>query len=202
MRGRAGRRLLRNPAAVLVVTGTAVALLGAGGPPSRRHVAAPPTARTGGFGEATCVECHLEFPPDLPGGRLILLGVPDASEPGRTYVLTIRLESEEMVRAGFEIAVRFEGGALAGHPAGELRPLDDRTTVTADSLTAIPYGHHTREGTPVADPSATTWSMGWSAPSVGGDVVFHLAANSANGDDSPLGDLIYTAVARTSLGPR
>ncbi len=202
MTGRAGRRLPRNAAAVLVATGTAVALIGAGVPSSGRHVVGPPTARTGGFGEATCVECHLEFPPNLPGGRLMLLGVPDAFEPGRTYTLTVRLESEEMVRAGFEMAVRFQNGEQSGYPAGDLRPLDDRTAVTADSVTAVPYGHHTRAGTSVADPFAATWSMTWSAPSVRGDVVFHVAANSANGDDSPLGDLVYTAVTHTSPGPR
>jgi hypothetical protein len=33
-------------------------------------------------------------------------------------------------------------------------------------------------------------------------VVFHVAANAANGDDSALGDFIYTTEARTSHGAR
>jgi hypothetical protein len=199
--GRAARRGMLHPSAVLVTAGTAAGLLGAGRPLSR-HVEAPPTARTGGFGEATCVECHLEFPLNAPGGRLTLMGAPEVFEPGRTYTLTIRLESEDMVRAGFQIAARFENGEYAGGPAGELFALDGRTAVTADSVTAVPYAHHTRLGTPVADPTVATWSMGWTAPLGGADIVFHLTANSANGDDSPLGDLIYTAVARTSVGSR
>jgi len=199
--GRAARRGGRHLAAVLVLAGTAAVLLGSGASPSR-HVEAPPTARTGGFGEATCLECHLEFPLNVPGGRLALLGAPGVFESGRTYTLTIRLESEDMVRAGFQIAARFENGEGAGQPAGQLRALDDRTAVTVDSLTAVPYGHHTRLGTPAADPTLATWSMSWTAPLGGADVVFHVAANSANGDDSPLGDLIYTAVERTAVGSR
>lgn len=190
-----------HSAAVLGSVGTAAVLLGSGGPPGR-HVEAPPTARTGGFGEATCVECHMEFPLNVPGGRLTLMGAPEVFEPGHTYTLTIRLESEDMVRAGFQIAARFENGEDAGHAAGELHALDARTAVTADSVTAVPYGHHTRTGTPVADPTVAIWSMSWTAPPGGADVVFHLAGNSANGDDSPLGDLIYTAVTRSSVGSR
>lgn len=201
MIGRAALSGRLHPAAVLTFLGTAAVLPGSGTSPPP-HVEAPPTARTGGFGEATCVECHLEFPINAPGGRLALMGAPQVFEPGRTYTLTIRLESEDMVRAGFQIAARFENGEEVGQPAGQLRSLDGRTAVTADSVTAIPYGHHTRPGTPVADPTLATWSMSWTAPLGGADVVFHLSANSANGDDSPLGDLIYTAVERTSLGLR
>lgn len=32
----------------------------------------------------------------------------------------------------------------------------------------------------------------WRAPEGLGSVVFHIAANAANGDDSPLDDFIYT----------
>lgn len=194
---RRARGALVSTAAVLAFAGAAVAVPGSGvARPALRHVVAPPTARTGGFGENTCLECHLEYAPDLPGGRLLLLGVPDAVTPGGTYTLTIRLESEEMGRAGFQVAARYGSGKRAG----AFRPLDGRTTVTADSVSSIPYAHHTRTGTDVADQAVASWSMEWTAPAEPGDIVFHAAANSANGDDSPLGDFVYTAVLRTTAG--
>jgi len=173
---------------------TAVSLSAGGRPP--RHAEAPPTARTGGFGEQTCVECHLEYQLNPPGGRLLLEGAPAEYEAGRTYPLTVVLQSEEMDRAGFEAAARFESGAAAGAQAGVLASVDARVAVTPDSVSRMPYAHHTRAGTHVSDPALATWSLTWTAPASGGDVVFHLAANSANGDDSPLGDLVYTTVVR------
>lgn len=193
-------RSVRRAAVVPLLLGTAAALLAGKAPPPRRHAEAPPTARTGGFGELTCLECHNEFDANLPGGRLLLQGLPDVYEPGAAYELTVRLESEEMVKAGFQLSSRFESGAAAGRPAGALTALDARTAVTRDSVTSVPYAHHTGVGAPVSDPSLATWVLRWTAPSEAADVVFHLAANSANGDDSPLGDLIYTAATRAK-GP-
>jgi len=182
-------------AAALLALGTAAVLVGARPPTPLRHADAPPTAHTGGFGEPTCQACHDEFEVNLPGGTLALLGLPDVYEPGRAYALTVRLESEEMVRAGFQLSARFASGRAPGRPAGTLAPVDGRTAVTQDPVTAVPYAHHTRAGTPTPDPSVASWTLAWTAPDAGGEVVFHLAANSANGDDSPLGDLIYTATA-------
>lgn len=193
----------RQATVVFLVLGTAAALVGARPPTAEstprtaplRHAEAPPTAHTGGFGEPTCLECHDEFDANLPGGRLVLVGLPEHFEPGRSYGLTVRLESEGMVDAGFQLSARFASGAASGRPAGTLAPVDGRTAVTPDSMTAVPYAHHTRSGTPTPDPSVASWSLTWTAPPAAAEIVFHMAANSANGDDSPLGDLIYTATA-------
>ncbi len=41
--------------------------------------------------------------------------------------------------------------------------------------------------------AAAHWRIRWTAPAhPRGAVVFHLAANAANDDESPLGDFIYT----------
>jgi hypothetical protein len=54
----------------------------------------------------------------------------------------------------------------------------------------------TAAGTTVSGDSIR-WLFRWTAPSEsGGPVVFHVAANAANFDDSPLGDFIYaTSIA-------
>ena len=57
--------------------------------------------------------------------------------------------------------------------------------------TGQPYAHQTPEGSATANPDLATWSLEWVAPFVGGPVAIHVAANSGNGDGSPLSDLVY-----------
>jgi hypothetical protein len=108
-------------------------------------------------------------------------------------VLTVTLASSEMERAGFELATRHEDG----HQAGSLWPIDGATAVT--TADGVEYAHHNEHGSRAASPDVATWALEWTAPASGGSVHLHAAANSANGDNSPFGDLIYTA-ARESLG--
>ena len=66
------------------------------------------------------------------------------------------------------------------------------TSVTR-AETGQPYAHQTMVGAATANPDLATWSLEWVAPPVGGPVAIHVAANSGNGDDSPLSDLVYAA---------
>jgi hypothetical protein len=160
-------------------------------PPPRPHAEGPPPGHTGGFGEPTCQACHTEYALDLPGGRLEIEGVPAAWEPGRTYLLTVVLHSEDMGAAGFQLTTR----GPDGRPAGSLAPVDARVAVDSvpgDTLMSGVFARHTRTGTRIDDPSSARWVLAWTAPPVATPVHFHGAANSANGDDSPFGDLIYT----------
>lgn len=160
---------------------------GSGAPPSpsRVHLAGPPAGHTGGFGEPTCQACHAEYALNEPGGSLAVEGLPGAWEPGRSYALTVVLHSTEMAAAGFQMAVRFEDGT----PAGRLVPIGPRTAVV-DS-TGVPYAQHAPFGTVPDTPETARWTVEWIAPGRGGPVRVHAAANSANGDNSPFGDLIY-----------
>ncbi len=189
MRARSSRRRLLAGAAVLVLV-----LSGAGGasavlPAPVPHADGPPLARTGGFGEPTCIECHLDLAPNAPGGALLLDGVPAWFAPGAVYVVTVIVEGEGMGRAGFQAAARFRGGARSGRSAGGLAPLDDRTVVRSEG--GVDYVHHTVEGSRLGPGGVASWSFEWVAPEDPSPVVFHVSGNSANGDDSPLGDLVY-----------
>lgn len=154
------------------------------------HPDAPPPGHTGGFGEPTCQVCHSEYTVNAPGGGLTVEGIPRGWEPGRRYLLSVVLRSEEMGAAGFQVAIR----TPAGVAAGRLEPLDERVAVdsVADATGPLVYARHTRAGTAVDDPSVTLWQFFWTAPPEGGDVSIHAAANSANGDNSPFGDLVFT----------
>lgn len=178
-----------------VVAGVLVS--GAGGAPAAAphapipHADGPPLARTGGFGELTCIECHLDLELNALGGALLLDGIPAAFMPGAVYVVTVIVEGEGMGSAGFQAATRFSEGERTGTLAGRLAPLDGRTVVRSED--GVDYINHTVEGSRLGPGDVASWSFEWVAPGEPSPVVFHVTGNSANGDNSPLGDLIYTA---------
>ena len=54
----------------------------------------------------------------------------------------------------------------------------------------VEYVQHSAAGVP-ADGEMAEWTFRWTAPAESGSVVLHVAANSGNGDNSPLEDLVY-----------
>jgi hypothetical protein len=158
--------------------------------PSPPHAKRPPAGFTGGFGEGTCAFCHIGNDVNAYDGYVRLEGLPETYEPGRAYVLTVELSAEETSVAGFELAARYADGSGRGADAGSVAPVDTRTAVS-DSL-GVSYIHQSEEGWTTDDPNGSRWAVQWSAPESGDPVAIHVAANSGNGDDSPLGDLIYT----------
>lgn len=172
----------------------ALTVLGAAAPGAWRHATGPPPGHTGGFGEPTCAICHEGDEVNAFGGAVAIHGLPDAYRPGEPYVLTVVLEAPETGVAGFQLAVRYADGDQQGRPAGVLAGLDARVAVTR-SAAGQPYVHHTVLGSAVAASDGSSWLVEWTAPPEGGAVVFHVAANSGNGDNSPLMDLVYTSQA-------
>lgn len=151
---------------------------------------APPPGTTGGFGEPTCVSCHFATTPDSLGS-LALHGLPATLEAGRRYELTVELAHPDMAAAGFQLSARFASGPANGRQAGAFRILGDHTAVTAQS--GVDYVHQTRAGSVPSTPALARWRIEWTAPGeASAPVLFHVAANAANGDESPLGDRIYT----------
>ncbi len=165
------------------------------------HAAGPPLAHTGGFGEPTCRECHLGPPLNDPSGSLVIAGMQETFAPGDSTWITITLSGDGMERAGFQAAFRFLEGETAGTQAGRTAPLDEHTKVTRDVVTGVEYVHHTEAGAELAE-GLGQWVIQWTAPVEARAVVLHVAANSANGDDSPLADLVYAAsvVSRPARG--
>lgn len=184
----------------LVGFAAAFTLLGAAAPAPRWHATGPPVAHTGGFGEPTCAICHEGDDVNAFGGSVAILDLPNAYEPGEAYVLRVSLEAPETGVAGFQLSARHAAGPLRGKPAGTVRGIDSRVTVTMHE-TGQPYAHHTPVGTEVVTSEGSSWLVEWTAPLEGEAVVFHVAANSANGDNSPLLDLVYVAEASVGREP-
>jgi len=158
----------------------------------------PPPAHTGGFGEPTCLECHEGGPLNDPDGALTLEGVPDRFTRGRRYDLTVALRHPALARAGFELSVRYAGGSATGRQAGRLVAGSPGVGVTLDTARAVVYAHQIAAAAGVESAGQARWSLRWEAPRTPtGAVVFHVAANAANDDNSPFGDLIYAIETRT-----
>jgi hypothetical protein len=151
----------------------------------------PPVAHTGGFGEPTCHRCHADNTLSDSTTRVVL-GIPDRYEAGRSYEVAVQVRHPQMMTGGFQLSARVASGPREGRQAGRLTSVDgDVKIVTADSLD-VEYASHVRA--PVGERlSQIMWTVTWMAPESGDPVVFHVAANAANGDKSEFGDHIATA---------
>jgi hypothetical protein len=166
-----------------------------------------PAAHTGGFDEAHCGACH--FVPG-PGHELghADLDAPRIYLPGATYDLVVAVRHPELGAGGFQLTARFADDHRAGQQAGRLEARDERTHVTISS-DHVAYAGHTLAGSATDEAGSAQWTVRWIAPHERGTVVFHLAANAADDDDSEFGDHIYVArktarpaPAGSAAGPR
>jgi hypothetical protein len=151
------------------------------------HADGPPPGHTGGFGEPTCQECHT--------GVLVLAGLPKVYRPNHTYELMVVLTRPAMQAGGFQLSVRSEG---LGRQAGILSPADERTAIP---VALLEYLQHSRAGAGLTSADTAQWRFTWRAPQGVGPVVFHLAANASNTDNSPLDDFIYTRAIVLQVKP-
>lgn len=144
---------------------------------------------TGGFGELTCHSCHFDYDINMDGGSLTVNGLPDYYEAGELYKLTVTVESSHLENGGFQMTSRFEDGTQAGSFTWE----DNHLMYTPNISDEVKYLQHTRESTAPTGDRKVSWNFTWSAPeTVTGSIIFNIAANAGNNDDSSFGDWIYT----------
>jgi hypothetical protein len=162
---------------------------------SHAYADGPPPGFSGGFEEGSCHACHFDKEPNAAGGRLTIEGVPTKFAAGERYTVTITLTRTGIKRGGFELAVRFkdtraQAGTLAPGP-GE----GERVGLRSDS--GVEYAGQKKAGSIVEGGDSLKWTVEWTAPSRGGPVIFHVAANAADGNESADGDFVYTASAES-----
>lgn len=158
--------------------------------PSHSYAEGAPPGFSGGFTEQSCDACHFHAAPNTGPGALTLEGVPDRFVAGEPYRVTISLTQPGMKLAGFQLTARFkedglQAGTLAKESSSDVR-------VGIDTESDMQYAGQRREGATVVTPEASRWTVIWTAPSVMKTVVFHVAANAANGDERADGDYVYT----------
>jgi hypothetical protein len=158
--------------------------------------------RTGGFGDMTCQQCHLDNPLNDAGGSLTVSGVPATYTPGQSYPVTVTLSRAEMQRGGFEIAARFATGTLEGQQAGRWRTLDERVQIIASrSDPTLLFAQHNVSGSVSPARGTNSWIVEWIAPDrPAAEVQFNAAGNATNDDASALGDFVYLNMLRSTPG--
>ena len=164
---------------------------------------APPLAHTGGFGEQTCLTCHMDGELNEAGGTLAIEGLPARYQPGQRYTLDVVITHPQLRAAGFELSARFASGPDSARQAGSLAAGGDRAAVSTEATTRVQYAHHLRPGTTPPAPGSARWTVTWTAPAnPSAPVVFHAAANAANDNDSPMGDYIYARGVSVQSGEK
>lgn len=194
VRGRAGPGRF----ALRLAAGCAAGALLLAGSDVRQTRDRPPPAHTGGFNEPTCLSCHFDGDINEGPGSLVIDGLPGHYAAGETYTFAVVLTDPALAAAGFQLAVRFKAD---GRQAGSLAAApDDVRRVEVTTEHGIQYAHHGPAGVTPVETRSTRWSLQWTAPAESAAaaddrdraVVVHAVGNAADGDDSPLGDWIYT----------
>lgn len=144
---------------------------------------------TGGFGEETCRSCHFDYDLNPDGGTFSVSGIPDQISEGEAVEIQITVEREELGAAGFQLSARYEDGRQAGRFDIEK---NDRVMFSKAVPGSLQYVQHTNEGTNPSEEQKSSWTVKWEPPeSAEGPIIFNIAANAANGDQSEFGDFIY-----------
>lgn len=163
--------------------------------PSHEYADGAPPGFSGGFKEESCHACHFHAEPNSAGGRVTIDGAPAKFAAGERYTLTITLTRADMKRAGFQLTARFkDDGGQAGTLA--LGP-DEVSRVKLEHSSGVQYAGHKQAGSSVGA-GLSRWTIVWTAPSSGGTVMFNVAANAADGNESADGDFIYTAAGESA----
>lgn len=157
---------------------------------SHAYAEGAPPGFSGGFEEESCHACHFDAEPNSNGGRVTIEGVPASFAAGQRYTLTVTLTRSGMKRAGFQLVARFKD---SGAQAGTLAPgPDEAERVGVASLGGVQYAGQKHAGSSVDAADAALWTIEWTAPDRGEPVVFHVAANAADGNENANGDFVYT----------
>jgi hypothetical protein len=164
-----------------------------------RYADGAPPGFSGGFGEQSCHACHFSAEPNTAPGSVAIAGAPQAYTPRETYALTVTLARPGLLAGGFQLTARFkEGGAQAGSFA---LASEESDRVKIELRADVQYvGQRRTAAAPVA-PDTARWAMNWTAPSGGGAVLFHVAANAADNDETASGDFVYTALHEVAPRP-
>jgi hypothetical protein len=176
-------------AAALLATGMKLVASHAG------YADGAPPGFSGGFKEDSCHACHFHNDPNAPPGRVSIDGVPPQFEAGKRYTLTVTLSRSDMKLAGFQLTARFKDG---GAQAGTLSSSETDARVSIGRAGAIEYAGQNKAGSSPPEPGVAKWSFDWLAPASGGPVIFHVAANAADGNGGADGDFVYTAAVESA----
>ncbi len=159
---------------------------------------APPNGHTGGFAEPTCHRCHFDRELNDPRGAIEIRGIPASFLHGKTYDVHIVLEHPELRLGGFQVSARFGEKTRLGRQAGQWSATDMHTVRVSTDSTDVEFVTHAK---PSGSPGRAVWQLSWRAPIEGERVLFHVAGNASNDDNSEFGDFIMLGLRETTANP-
>jgi hypothetical protein len=166
---------------------------------SHTYAEGAPPGFSGGFKEDSCHACHFDAELNSAGGRVTIEGIPAQFVAGERYTLTVTLTRAGMKRAGFQLTKRSK---QSGAQAGVLAPGSaEQGRVGVESQGGVQYAGQKKSGASVSSDDVVRWTIEWTAPDRGGPVIFHAAANAADGNESTDGDFVYTVTAESAPPP-
>ncbi len=172
-----------------------VAALTLASSPAQTHGDGAPSGHSGAPGEPDCTACHVASGNAPQAPDISLEGLPERIQPGESYALKLVISSAEIKRAGFQLAVRSSDGEVAG----QLAAIDERSRVEQEGPEVLV---HTERGSRPDQDSSTFWNFEWAAPMcASGEILFAIAINNANDDDSAFGDQISSRLFLVAFGP-
>jgi hypothetical protein len=119
-----------------------------------------------------CFVCHTATEPQKT--TIKATGIPKVYEPGKTYNITLSVEST--LKSYGEV----QGGFAAEATAGELIATDAKNTQLSNGIMT-----HTQEGS-----HYRKWSFSWKAPATKMDAEIKVMVVAANGDFGAAGDAV------------
>jgi uncharacterized protein (TIGR03437 family) len=156
----------------------------------------------------TCANLGCHFQTAVGAGVRVSIDSGAVYRPGQTHTVTIEITDVHGVY-GFQLTARFardplamagtftapvEGGVRCG--STDLVLEVPRTGVSCPANAPLEYAGHSM---PAEQPR---FAVRWTAPASGGDVIFYVTANAANGDTTRSGDRVHAAQLRvTTTGP-
>ncbi len=144
---------------------------------------------------SNCTACHTSFDAEEVDDWITSDIPAEGFTQGETYMITVTGTHEGVDMMGFEITAESSFGKVGTFEIEDTI----RTQFTNGELAAT----HTLDGTTV-DGDSNSWTVKWTAPSVGTPVVtFYAAVNAADGDGSNDNDQIYLTtmeVQEVSIG--
>lgn len=142
-------------------------------------------AFSGGFGEQSCHSCHFDYDLNMGEGVLELRGLEDEIESGEEYSLEVFVSRPDLGAAGFQLTARFEDGSQAGEFV-----LNEQVILTPNTPGDVEYLQHAIRNIHPENESKS-WKFTWKSPDIiDKPIIFNLAGNAANGDESAFGDYI------------
>ena len=154
----------------------------------------PPFGFSGGFGEDHCQACHNSEKLNATPGS-VAISAPERYSPGKAYAVTVTLKRPGMKIGGFVLTARFENDSAQAGTLSQGDSQQGRIKIANDR--GVQYAYHSRAGTELTGTDVVRWTLRWTAPEGNRVVLFNVASNAANGNDSQSGDFIYTSRARS-----